>query len=168
MLAMKQLLVFVVSLSVLLGLVRTQRVNSVANKNEKKSSNFWYGGGIVGNGFGGAWQGAGFGFSPQQNHDGLWSFVAVPIPLENQTLPEGDFPQEQVAQAKLWGPIYRSGHGWVYGEAGTILVPRIPPYVPPTIIPPPRSVPGAPSSVSAVNVVPLTKNLEEPKPGSDP
>lgn len=48
----------------------------------------------------------------------------------------------QVAQAKLWGPIYRPGHGWIYGEAGFILVPRMPPYVPPTILPPPRPMGG--------------------------
>lgn len=79
---------------------------------------------------------SGFGLSPQQNGDGSWNFVALPIPLENQTIPEG-LPRDQVAQAKLWGPIYKENQGWVYGEAGTILVPKFPPYAPPRYVTPP-------------------------------
>lgn len=116
-------------------------VHSLGQGSPKKSS-FFYSGGRFGGPLG-----------PQQNYDGLWTFVAVPIPLENQTVPAGDFPQEQVAQAKLWGPIYRPGHGWVYGEAGFILVPRMPPYVPPTIIPPPRSQPPPPTTGSVTSQV---------------
>ncbi|XP_022693402.1 uncharacterized protein LOC111262988 isoform X2 [Varroa jacobsoni] len=62
--------------------------------------------------------------------------------------------QKQVAQAKLWGPVYRPGHGWVYGEAGFVFVPRMPPYVPPIIFPPPRSLSNGdvtPASVAAVS-----------------
>ena len=82
------------------------------------------------------------GLSPQQNGDGSWNFVALPIPLENQTIPEG-FPRDQVAQAKLWGPIYREGQGWIYGDAGTILVPKYPPYAPPRYVTPPALQPPA-------------------------
>ncbi|OQR75243.1 hypothetical protein BIW11_08547 [Tropilaelaps mercedesae] len=109
-----------------------------------RSSNFYY----PGPGFR-----TGGPLGPQQNVDGLWTFIAVPIPLENQTVPEGDFPQEQVAQARLWGPVYRPGHGWVYGEAGFILVPRMPPYVPPTIIaPPPPAGNGGITPASVIGV----------------
>lgn len=54
----------------------------------RKSSNFFYAPGFR----------TGGPLGPQQSVDGLWTFIAVPIPLENQTLPEGDFPTEQVIE----------------------------------------------------------------------
>lgn len=76
-----------------------------------------------------------YNINPQQHGDGSWNFFALPIPIENQTIPD-DFPRDQVAQAQLWGPIFEKG-GWVYGPAGKILVPRAPPYSPPRYVTPP-------------------------------
>jgi len=102
------------------------------------SYDFFSGGGYPGFYGGGAFNR--FHLSPQQNGDGSWNFVALPIPLENQTIPDG-FARDEVAQAKLWGPIYKPGEGWVYGEAGNILVPRNPPYAPPRFVTPPALAP---------------------------
>lgn len=124
------------------GPISGGQIQAPVPQSQRKSENyflgapgyeFYAGGGYPGF-FGGGY--GGFGLSPQQNGDGSWNFVALPIPLENQTIPD-DFPKDMVAQAKLWGPIYKEGDGWVYGEAGNILVPRNPPYAPPRFVTPP-------------------------------
>ncbi|XP_064488206.1 uncharacterized protein LOC135400308 [Ornithodoros turicata] len=60
-------------------------------------------------------------------HNGLWGYVARPAAADQR--PDSDPPH--AVTAILYGPTYIQGRGWTYGPAGTVLVPRQPPYVSP-------------------------------------